>query len=200
MAIKKRILTPKLYTNYISYKKYLRIEFDHSCAYCQIRETELGGNKSFHIDHFQPQKLFPEKHNDYLNLLYSCRDCNSYKGNYWPNSIQKFFGQFILNPCLNDLEKHYDFSGDIWVPKSKTATWNLDKLRLNSQARQKIRSERRITLEIVLELENLKIDTEKTLKKRLEKKLTSNTDLHQRLIKINEMIDIQKKKLDAPLD
>lgn len=33
----------------------------------------------FEIDHFEPQKLSPERRADYENLVYACRRCNSVK-------------------------------------------------------------------------------------------------------------------------
>lgn len=131
MALKKRTQQPPSYKNYRSYKPFLRIEFDHRCVYCGIREAEDGGSKKFHIDHYKPKKNFPFQSNNYSNLFYSCSDCNISKGDYWPNFFQTFLKQFILNPCDYDFEIHYDIAQFNWKGKTAAARWNIDKLRLN---------------------------------------------------------------------
>src|SRR5438105_4866698 len=99
---------------YRAYKPRLRIEFSHRCAYCETREPEIGGSKSFHIDHYQPQKLFPELACTYENLIYSCRDCNGYKRDYWPNPLERFLKKIILNPRKDDINKHISTSSFAW--------------------------------------------------------------------------------------
>lgn len=71
MALKIRNQSPPTYADYRSYKQFLRIDFNHRCAYCNIHEAEDGGSSKFHIDHYQPKKRFPVKTNDYLNLYLS---------------------------------------------------------------------------------------------------------------------------------
>ena len=102
MVRKTRIQTPPQFKEYKEYKPFLRREFDYCCAYCVVTEAELGGSKSFHIDHYCPKSKFPNKSAIYANLFYTCRDCNTYKGNYWPSLWQAFLGMFIINPCDHD--------------------------------------------------------------------------------------------------
>lgn len=80
-------------TGYASYKAYipwLRDEFDFRCVYCLKREKWGQVTGEFEIDHFEPQKLSPERRADYENLVYACRRCNSVKRD------QSIAGPFVL--------------------------------------------------------------------------------------------------------
>src|SRR5271156_2595435 len=94
MAKKLRTEQPPKYKSYKSFKPYLRREFDHTCVYCDVWESEMGGKKSFHIDHYRPKEKpqFKQLIAEYTNLLYSCRDCNEFKDDYWPNPLEWLFG------------------------------------------------------------------------------------------------------------
>lgn len=37
------------------------------------------------IDHFVPQRIAPERENDYSNLVYACYECNRKKSGKWPS-------------------------------------------------------------------------------------------------------------------
>ena len=93
----------KRYSNYQSYKSHLAEDFKHRCAYCNLRDTDV--TSFFEIDHFVPQSEI-KKHpslsylvNDYQNLIYSCRNCNSEKSDI-------FEGDIVQNPYDN--ERFYD--------------------------------------------------------------------------------------------
>src|SRR3990167_10245110 len=105
----RKFTSPKPVDDYGEYRELLREDFEYSCAYCNISETELQNLRLFHIDHYKPKgnKHFPSfaaLRNDYTNLLYSCYDCNGHKGEYWPNPLKKIFKAFdyVINPCLED--------------------------------------------------------------------------------------------------
>lgn len=121
MPLKIRTQNPPQYSHYKFYKPFLRKEFDYCCVYCNVREPEIGGSQSFHIDHYAPQSQFLEKEVDYSNLFYSCRVCNNRKRDFWPTEPQKTSGEFILNPCDHDFDKHYDRNNEEWIAKSLTA-------------------------------------------------------------------------------
>lgn len=166
MTLKKRTQNPPSYSKYSSYKKYLRLEFNHRCAYCDVHEAEDGGSKKFHIDHYLPKSSFPKKRLEYSNLFYSCADCNILKSDYWAGRIQKIFNKYILNPCKYDYAIHFDYAGSEWIPKTSVAKWNIEKLQLNSKKKIDIRETRALFLNIIEEL------SEK--KKRFELALTNN--------------------------
>jgi len=69
---------PHGYSDYSSYRDWLRDEFSFRCVYCLLRESWVPG--SFHLDHFLPVVAHPEFVTDYDNLLYCCVTCNAAKG------------------------------------------------------------------------------------------------------------------------
>lgn len=68
------------YSDYRSYRPWLRDEFDFRCVYCLIREQWGRVTGEFDLDHFLPQSVDPAQTTDYDNLLYACRACNLRKG------------------------------------------------------------------------------------------------------------------------
>ena len=76
----------KVCKHYKSYKITLRIDFNHSCGYCN--DLDINRIRSYVIDHFVPQTpdgwMHRIKPNKYLNLVYSCSFCNGAKTNKWP--------------------------------------------------------------------------------------------------------------------
>lgn len=73
---------PLGYSDYTSYKPWLRDEFAFRCAYCLKRETWGQVTAEFDLDHFVPQSVRDDLIVRYENLIYSCRRCNSVKGNH----------------------------------------------------------------------------------------------------------------------
>jgi hypothetical protein len=142
MPLRIRTQKPPKYLDYTRYKPFLRVEFQHECIYCEVREPELGGTQSFCADHYRPQSKFPNLENDYSNLLYSCRYCNQWKGNYWPSSIQKLARFIVLNPFIHLIENHLDKITFAWRGKTIQGKWNVDKFRLSSPARIRQRMDR----------------------------------------------------------
>lgn len=199
MVLKRRTQNPPVYRDYSSYKKYLRLEFDHQCAYCDIHEAEDGGSKKFHVDHYLPKSIFPEKCCEYTNLFYSCADCNKLKGNYWASWIKKFFHEYILNPCDYDYDAHFDRSRSAWIPKTSVAGWNIEKLRLNSTKQVAVRDTRAFFLKIIEEV------SEK--KRRLELALRNNKlsqphfkEVLDQIEELNRQINLYKFKISTPLE
>lgn len=199
MALRKRTQTPPIFKDYRKYKKYLRFDFDHRCAYCEIHEAEDGGSKKFHVDHYLPKDRFPEKSFDYFNLFYSCADCNTFKGHYWANWFRKWTQEYILNPCEHDYDIHFDRTLPSWIPKTDVAKWNIEKLRLNSKKQIDVRSSRDLFLKTLQELSKQKLSLESELKSNHLKP----SDLEEVLNKIKELdqkIDLFKFKVLTPLD
>lgn len=66
------------YTNYQSYKPWLRDEFSFRCLYCLWRERwEADGHHGFGVEHVEPQVTSPEQRIVYDNVVYACNTCNS---------------------------------------------------------------------------------------------------------------------------
>lgn len=200
MPLKTRTQTPPSYADYRSYKQFLRIEFNHQCAYCEIREAEDGGSQKFHIDHYKPKNHFPLEINIYSNLFYCCSTCNCFKGSFWPTFIQKFLGKFILNPCDHDFDKNYDRMNAEWEAKSKTATWNIDRLRLNAPKIQQIRKDRAHFIKFLAELETQKLKLQDLLKNTQHKDIKQENNILEDLEYTQEKIDTIRRKTDQPLD
>ena len=75
-----RLHGPRGYTDYKSFKPWLRDEFQFCCVYCLWREVWChDGENAFGVDHFLSRASHPNKYNDYDNLLYACNGCNSIK-------------------------------------------------------------------------------------------------------------------------
>ena len=122
---------PRGYTDYGSYKPWLRDEFAFRCAFCQVRERWYpDGSKSFSIDHLQPRQLAPHLTCVYENLLYSCPTCNSAKQDAWP----------IPDPCQTAYGAHLQVRDDGTI-QGLTADGKrlIDTLRLDSPARTAFR-------------------------------------------------------------
>lgn len=150
--------------DYRKYKPKLREEFSFACAYCDTREAELGGTQSFHVDHYKPKNKFPNLSSKYENLIYACRNCNWYKGSYWPNSIQRILGQYIFNPRpLGSIKKHIDRSENTWVGITNHGKWSIEKLRLNSTVLIERRKRRTFLENAIKNLEKVKLKTQTLL-------------------------------------
>lgn len=142
--------------NYTIYKNRLREEFFYTCVYCGIREPELGGVKSFHIDHYRPQNKFPHLISQYNNLLYACRDCNSHKSDYWPTPVERMLGHIVLNPRNHKIEVHIDKSNFSWKGKTSKGRWNVKRFRLDTDLRVKQRQDRKNIEATIEQLEKMR--------------------------------------------
>jgi 5-methylcytosine-specific restriction endonuclease McrA len=94
-----RIHGPAGYTDPLSYKDWLRDEFEFRCVYCLARETWYpSGDHEFGVEHILPKSLPEYEHlaNVYTNLLYACNRCNRAKG----------IRILLLDPCRESFSKH----------------------------------------------------------------------------------------------
>ncbi|XOK60290.1 HNH endonuclease [Paenibacillus elgii] len=124
----------KNYKNYKSYKKYLSKDFNNRCGYCDDLDGWIGGESTYHIDHFAPKVKFPYLENEYTNLVYACSFCNRFKGDDWPSedhSVNILNDKGYIDPCDKNYEKNFerDIYGNI-VPNSETAKYMYQKLQL----------------------------------------------------------------------
>jgi len=113
-------------------KEHLHNTFHGKCGYCEIK---IEGYENGIIDRFRPYDGVRDK-NEYFqdlywwltfewnNLIYSCKECNQYKANYFPvksirltsiESSVELEKPLLLNPCKDSPEEHfmYDESGNI---------------------------------------------------------------------------------------
>lgn len=79
----------KEYRDYHSYIKYLKEDFNHRCAYCNLLDTQI--TTPYEVDHFIPKDVFkdkwPELKTTYANLVYSCKKCNDAKSSQYEGDI-----------------------------------------------------------------------------------------------------------------
>jgi hypothetical protein len=153
----RREIPPRTYKDHKQYKRYLRRDFEHACAYCDFAEPRRGGSSNFHVDHYKPKIKFKdkdwEKANAYKNLLYSCAVCNRFKGAYWPSLRDRLLMKIILNPCNIDPDLHIDKSLPRWIEKTPLGQWNIEKLNLSSRPNICDRTTQKEIKELISELE-----------------------------------------------
>jgi hypothetical protein len=94
---------PRGYTQYKSYKPWIRDDFTFRCIYCLCRERWFPtGHDSFAVEHVQAKSANPAVECDYDNLAYACSACNSAKGT----------AVFANHPCEQGLGEHLEVLKD----------------------------------------------------------------------------------------
>lgn len=104
--IKRKQKPPAGITDCRRFKKFLRVDFDRRCAYCQQVEDIHLTHHYFGVEHFKPRSKFPRLIATYSNLLYCCNRCNSIKGEFWPSRQELAAGKRLLDPCRDDYVEH----------------------------------------------------------------------------------------------
>lgn len=99
------------------YRKELEEDFYGMCGYCG--KSQEAFNERFEIDHFAPQKRFPERKNDYTNLVLSCSKCNKHKLNKWVTNdpyISTKGNIGFIDPASEDFDNNIarDYNGNIY--------------------------------------------------------------------------------------
>ena len=99
-----------------------------SCEYCDVSETEVGGELT--VDHFKPQSK--DGSDEPENLIYACSRCNLYKGDYFPENDSD---QNLWNPRIESSEKHFILltNGQMQA-LTKTGEFTIRRLRLNQKS------------------------------------------------------------------
>ena len=182
--------------NYTKHKPALRVEFDYQCPYCHTKEPEIGGSKVFHIDHYKPKKEFPNLISEYSNLIYSCPDCNRYKGSFWPT-----YGDLLMRREIiylrppEQIYKHLDVTEPAWKAKTKKGAWNIEKLHLNSEINIKRRKHRVSVQKTVFRLKKFQ-DKLRSHPKYYEQRAEFETEIAELEQEINSLIS----SISGPLD
>ena len=92
-------------------KKYLAIDFNHRCAYCDDLDDIYTDQALYAVEHFAPKSKFPQLKYTYDNLLYACRFCNASKSDDWPSNSPtvNIVGECgYIDPCTEEYYKHLD--------------------------------------------------------------------------------------------
>ena len=156
MAKVKRKQSPPHFLDYRKYKKFLRKDFDYSCAYCSITEPEWGSFWNFVVEHYKPKSKFPTLKCIYSNLFYACNQCNCHKRDIWPTEVERQEGFHILNPCDHDFSRHFKplYSGRL-RHLTKAAEYTSEVLQLNRDTLVTMRLNRRRARRTIKELEDM---------------------------------------------
>jgi hypothetical protein len=134
----------KYYADYREYLPDISEDCKYRCVYCDAHLEEIGG-EGMNLDHFKPQKHFPELVNVPHNLVLACARCNQLKSDWWPaktgdsnNGLHGFIDPF-------DKEKssyfEVDFKGEI-IAKKPPSGYIIELLSLNRASRMRIRRQR----------------------------------------------------------
>ena len=95
---------PAGYTDYTTFKPWLRDEFNFRCVYCLERERLYpSGHAAFGVDHVH-SKSNPDNIAyicDYEYLVYACNRCNSVKQD-----------RRVLDPCATPFAEHFRVGDD----------------------------------------------------------------------------------------
>lgn len=171
MIFQRSDTVPQL-SRYQDYRPYLRIDFQHRCAYCLTPEHYFLDGEAGEIDHHRPLhppealgKDFSHLANAYGNLYWSCPRCNLYKGNAWPTDEEYARGERFLDPCAEDHDAHWETHPDGTLTAA-TATGGytirvlrLDRAQLNRR-RAALHTDRRKLAQLQQELEFAEIAPE----------------------------------------
>jgi hypothetical protein len=137
-------VTPNL--PYKQYKETLRDDFYWSCAYCTITEFEAEGIRMA-IDHYEPQTARRDLANAYDNLMYSCDDCNSLKGDRCPPEPARADGRRFFRPDQDYRHEHFkegvDQSAGDLEGITNTGNFTIEFIDLNRPPLQRLRKIRR---------------------------------------------------------
>lgn len=142
---------------------FLRKDFNHQCAYCLIREADLGNPNNFQKDHFVPQNggyvgTVHSKYqgedfdkNGYYNLYYACDRCNGRGGktNTW--------SQTLLDPCVDKIwDNHIRFNKSLVESMTPQGEEYITTFQLNSSAARRQREKiSRLNCKIIAHINEL---------------------------------------------
>ena len=94
-------------SHYTDAKELLREDFGNMCGYCGKNSDVM--NERFHIDHFVPKSLDPDREHDYYNLVLSCPKCNLTKSNKWPTDDKNIANDGVVgfvDPATEEYNTH----------------------------------------------------------------------------------------------
>jgi HNH endonuclease len=135
LVVRSEVVPGKPYRNY---RAPLRWDFFYSCAYCTMTEAEAQAIR-FTIDHYEPRSSRPDLENDYSNLMYSCDECNTRKGDRSPPEEARSAGHRFFRPDQDVREDHLSQKGVLLESKSNTGFYSIEALDLNRSSLRRLR-------------------------------------------------------------
>ena len=176
-------------------KNYLHAAFHGKCGYC---ETRIAISDQGNVDRYRPNNGVRDQKNYYQdlywwvtfewdNLIYSCKECNQYKANYFPvkgtrakdeKDDLKNEHRMLLNPYEDEPNQHlsYDSHGNI-IPLTDEGNQTIELLRLDRT-------------DLINRRQNAKIEVIQAVESVLDGKNESKLDINY-LTKIYESEDLE---------
>jgi HNH endonuclease len=146
------------------YKQYLRHDFFYSCGYCTMSEAEAQAVR-FTIDHYEPRSARADLEHEYSNLMYSCDQCNTLKGDRCPKPSARADGYRFFRPDQDVYQEHFQKNGVRLESKTNVGYYSIQTLDLNRLALRRLREIRerltkcdRLVAEGIFGLRHLHID------------------------------------------
>ena len=102
--IRRRINNVQL-NDYKEARPLLMEDFQKMCGYCG-KNSEIMKER-FHIDHFVPKRLAPERKEDYSNLVLACPKCNLSKSGKWSTGDKNIANDGIVG-FVDTATEEYD--------------------------------------------------------------------------------------------
>lgn len=131
---------PGPFTDPAQYKRYLRPLFRCRCAYCLTPDERLGGEEGMTVDHFKPERWYPQLRLEWSNLYYACPICNSHYKKDHPKPEEEAQGKRFVDPCHEDPNDHFRLVPDPETgdrcrvrPLSPAAEYTVFRLKFNSR-------------------------------------------------------------------
>lgn len=96
-------------TDYKDAKELLASDFQNTCGYCGKKNSIM--HERFHIDHFVPVKIAPERKEDYYNLVFACPKCNLVKASKWPTKDKNLAhdgNKGFIDPATEEYDQHIE--------------------------------------------------------------------------------------------
>lgn len=137
------------YSTYSEYGGEIAEDCQERCVYCDVLLNEIGG-EGMHIDHFKPQKHFPELESVPFNLVLACAKCNRLKSDWWPEKDRTSSSgkNGFVDPFSNPMNSYYkvEANGSITALKDPSL-YMINLMALNRPIRCRIRQARRLRAE-----------------------------------------------------
>ena len=173
---------------FTEYRQYLRHDFLYSCGYCTISEAEAQALR-FTIDHYEPRGARPDLEHEYSNLMYSCDQCNTLKGDRCPPASARADNYRFFRPDQDVYQEHFHTNGIRLESTSNVGYYSIEALDLNRLALRRLREIRerltkcdRLVTEGVFGLRNSHIDNlPQSIKGKALRAISRATDIANRI-------------------
>ncbi|MGJ7514467.1 HNH endonuclease [Pseudomonas baetica] len=138
----KQTRSGQYYADYSQYYSEISEDCQFRCVYCDVLLKENGG-EGMHLDHFRPQKHFPDLAKTPENLLLACAKCNQLKSDFWPD--EKVSDSHFIDPFCIIRSNHFSVltTGEV-LGISKQSQYMIDLLLINRLSRKAIRRMRNV--------------------------------------------------------